>query len=226
MALNLGCRVQDQTEKVVAEPIQGRAQSVEPKELAQKNKGRWTLALLFLFFAVPLVAVMLMHYFEWHPKGSSRGELISPAVALKIPEGLMDSQSQQVTGAVWNDKWSMVFVTDDCAEICLERLHDMRQLHVSFAKDIDRVQRVLISSSPNSDALNKQYPDLVIINQPDVKLTELTAEFNIAGANASTENRIYLVDPLGNLMMSYPLNIPVAEIRKDMARLLRYSWAG
>jgi len=218
--------VQDQTEKVVAEPAEGQAQSLETKEQLQQNKGRWTLALLFLFFAVPLVAVMLMHHFEWHPKGSSHGELISPAVALKMPEGLMDSQGQKVTAAVWADKWSMVFVTDECAEICLERLHDMRQLHVSFAKDIDRVQRVLISSTLKSDELKKQYPDLLIINQPAANLTDLTAEFNIAGVDASRDNRIYLVDPLGNLMMSYPLSIPVAEIRKDMGRLLRYSWAG
>jgi hypothetical protein len=39
-------------------------------------------------------------------------------------------------------------------------------------------------------------------------------------------NRIYLVDSLGYLMMSYPANMALADVRKDITRLLRYSWAG
>jgi hypothetical protein len=34
------------------------------------------------------------------------------------------------------------------------------------------------------------------------------------------------VDSLGYLMMSYPASFPLADVRKDIIRLLRYSWAG
>lgn len=192
----------------------------------EQTRGRWILALLFLFFAVPLLAVMLMHHYQWHPKGASRGELISPPVQLTIVAELLDNQGKAVTASIWHDKWSMVYVTGECDNICMERLHSMRQLHVSFAKDIERIQRILISTTHKAAELKQQYPDLLIINQPASALPNLSSQFDIAGEAAIASNRIYLVDPLGNLMMSYPLSIAPAEIRKDMQRLLKYSWAG
>jgi len=42
----------------------------------------------------------------------------------------------------------------------------------------------------------------------------------------SSSNRLYLVDPLGHLMMSYQAHLPLAAVRKDVTRLLRFSWAG
>jgi len=35
-----------------------------------------------------------------------------------------------------------------------------------------------------------------------------------------------LVDPLGQIMMSYPFSSLAKDIRKDISQLLRYSWAG
>jgi hypothetical protein len=35
-----------------------------------------------------------------------------------------------------------------------------------------------------------------------------------------------MVDPLGNLMLSYSNKVKPVEMRKDWARLLKYSWAG
>lgn len=192
----------------------------------EQTRGRWILALLFVFFAVPLLAVMLMHHYQWHPKGDSYGELVSPPMQLKIAAELLDNQGKAVTASIWHDKWSMVYVTGECDNICMERLHSMRQLHVSFAKDIERIQRILISTTHKAAELKQQYPDLLIINQPASALPNLSSQFDIAGEAAIASNRIYLVDPLGNLMMSYPLSIAPAEIRKDMQRLLKYSWAG
>jgi len=204
--------------------VQEQTEQTTPN--TEQTRGRWILALLFLFFAVPLLAVMLMHHYQWHPKGASRGELISPPVQLTIVAELLDNQGKAVTASIWHDKWSMVYVTGECDNICMERLHSMRQLHVSFAKDIERIQRILISTTHKAAELKQQYPDLLIINQPASALPNLSSQFDIAGEAAIASNRIYLVDPLGNLMMSYPLSIAPAEIRKDMQRLLKYSWAG
>ncbi|MFA6179473.1 MAG: SCO family protein [Candidatus Methylopumilus sp.] len=204
--------------------MQEQTEQITPN--TEQTRGRWILALLFVFFAVPLLAVMLMHHYQWHPKGDSYGELVSPPVPLTIAAELLDNQGKAVTASIWHDKWSMVYVTGECDDICTERLHSMRQLHVSFAKDIERIQRILISPTHKAAELQQQYPDLLIINQPAPALPNLNSQFDIAGEAAISGNRIYLVDPLGNLMMSYPLSIAPAEIRKDMQRLLKYSWAG
>ena len=191
-----------------------------------KPSGRWMLLLLFAFFAVPLLLVMLMHRFDWHPQGSSHGELVSPARQLQTPSQLLDAHGTPVGSALWRDKWSMVYITNDCQQNCNERLHVMRQLHVSMAKNIDRVQRVMLTSSDHLERVQEQYPDLLILNQPMNELTKLRQQFDLPGKPAGSEDRIYFVDPLGNLMMSYPITIAPAEIRKDLSRLLAYSWAG
>ena len=49
---------------------------------------------------------------------------------------------------------------------------------------------------------------------------------DVQDAPAGGDNRIYLVDPLGNLMMSFGDDVPPADIRKDITRLMAYSWAG
>lgn len=184
------------------------------------------LVLLLLFFAVPLLLVTLMHEFNWHPQGSSYGELITPARPLQMPAGLQDASGNALSAALWRDKWSMVYIAEQCAAACQQRLHGMRQLHVSLAKDIERIQRVLISPGANTAQLRQEYPDLVLIQQPVAAVTSLSRQFDLHGTPAAGSQRLYLVDPLGNIMMSFPANVSDADVRKDISRLLRYSWAG
>jgi hypothetical protein len=47
-----------------------------------------------------------------------------------------------------------------------------------------------------------------------------------AGSPLDNLNRVYLVDPLGNFMMSYPADADPTGMRKDLARLLRISQIG
>lgn len=191
-----------------------------------KWQGRWMLILLVFFFSVPVVAVLLMHQYNWHPQGRSHGDLITPARALHIPGKLMTVQGVYVEPELLKNKWSMVYVAHECAQACEDRVHTMRQLHASLAKDIRRVQRIVIASGGNLQKLHEQYPDIVILNQPESEVAALRAQFDLQNATAGNENRIYLVDPLGNLMMSFSDDIPAADIRKDIIRLLAYSWAG
>jgi hypothetical protein len=68
--------------------------------------------------------------------------------------------------------------------------------------------------------LQKQYPDLIILAGTAAETIEFAAKFNIAGG------QVYLVDPLGNLMMSYPESMDPKGLFSDLKRLLKNSWAG
>ena len=102
----------------------------------------------------------------------------------------------------------------------------MRQVHIALNKEQDRLQRVLIVSRDSGQAddpvwaeLPQRFPDLVLATLP-------------AGAAASDWNRvlggtgreIYVVDPLGNVMMRYRDPIDMRGVLKDLERLLKYSW--
>ncbi len=199
---------------------------------ATQAKGRKVFLLMLTFFVVPIIVVILMYQFNWKPSGVSAGELIKPARLLSIPDLQTDKQ-EAVTVAVFREKWSLVYLADECTQVCIQKLSDMRQLHVSLYKDIPRTQRILITNTDNTADIKALFPDLLIINQPSEAIDRLVQQFVLADKDASElntnvmqDNHLYLVDPLGHLMMRYQPDVPLAQVRKDVARLLRYSWAG
>ncbi len=191
---------------------------------SQQRKGRIIFVLMAIFFVVPIVVVAMMYKLNWKPAGQSYGELVMPPRLIEQVETLQDSDGKEVS-KFWADKWNMVYVADACEQTCREKLHIMRQLHVSLYKDMPRAQRVLITHTQDVSKIKADYPDLVIINQPADNITKLGQQFDLKGETAVQSNRLYLVDPLGHIMMSYLAATPAADIRKDLVRLLKYSWA-
>lgn len=192
----------------------------------QQRKGRVVLVLMLIFFVVPLLVVFLMYKYNWMPSGTSVGELVKPARLMGDVSQLKSDTGASIPNTFWKERWSIVYVTEDCQKTCLDKLHDMRQLHVSLYKDIPRAQRVLITTMQDTTAIKRDYPDLIVINQPSNQISTLMAAFEVNDESVASSNRLYLVDPLGHLMMSYQPELPLAAVRKDVARLLRFSWAG
>lgn len=191
----------------------------------QQRKGRIIFLMITIFFVVPILVVILMFKFNWRPTGQSVGELVQPARLLITPSTLKDSNNNSQT-SFWGDKWNMVYVAKQCDKACIDRVHDMRQIHISTYKDIFRVQSVLITQQQDVSSIQAQYPQLIIINQSVQDIENLATQFNIHDEDALLANRVYFVDPLGHMMMSYTSNIEAAYIRKDLTRLLKFSWAG
>ena len=195
-------------------------------ELEMQRKGRKVFMLMLVFFVVPIIVVIMMYHYNWKPNGVSLGELVQPPRMLNSAVNLQDSDAKVLKPLFWKEKWSVVFVTDTCEKVCLDKLRDMRQLHVSLYKDIERTQRVLITTAEDVTKIKQDYPDLIVINQPLTNVKALSQQFDVNNEVANVAGRLYLVDPLGHLMMSYRTDVPLADVRKDITRLLRYSWAG
>ncbi|MDZ4098230.1 MAG: hypothetical protein U1E13_05950 [Methylophilaceae bacterium] len=193
---------------------------------SRKPQGRWMLLFLFLFFAAPLIVVTVMYQLDWHPSGASRGNMVMPVKPINMPDNLLDSAGHVVPATLMKEKWSMVYVADQCDEACSRRLYEMRQIHTSLSKHIPRVQRILLTNTADVHALKEKYPDLIVLNQLSAEHSMLMQQFDLEGVNAATGERVYFVDPLGFLMMSYPVSIAASDIRKDLSRLLVYTWAG
>jgi len=194
--------------------------------LEQQRKGRLMLLCMLIFFITPIIAVIAMYKMDWRPKGESIGELVVPAKLLTMNYALMSSDGSVVQPDLWKDKWSMVYIAGNCEATCKDKLHNIRQLHVSLYKEIPRMQRVLITTSQDVKQLKQDYPDMLVLNQPATEITALSDQFNVNNESSMTADRIYLVDPLGHFMMSYAPATDLALIRKDITRLMRYSWAG
>lgn len=196
-------------------------------ELSQTSPqagSKKTFYLLILVFILPFTMAVLLHFFDLRPSGKSYGNLIQPPKNLQIP-ALTDTHGKAFKPEQWHKIWSIVTVdSTGCAAPCANRLHMLKQVHTSMNKEIDRVQRVLLvpadASAEAYSEIQKQYPDLIILAGTDIEMTKFSAEFNAA------KDAVFLVDPLGNLMMSYPDKFDPKGLRSDLTRLLKNSWAG
>jgi len=195
-------------------------------EQEMQTKGRKVFVYMLIFFIVPIMVVIMMFQLNWKPNGVSLGDLVTPPRLLGEFTQLKTEDSEPLMPLFWKERWSIVYVGAQCPKLCLDKLHDMRQLHVSLYKDMPRVQRVFITTMQDVSSIKKDYPDLTIINQPSSDVLSLSKQFQLNDEDAMSSNNLYLVDPLGHLMMSYQSRVPLADVRKDLIRLLRYSWAG
>lgn len=200
-----------------------------------QRKSRLGLIALFVLFSAPvLVAWLLWSQADQLGLGTSnRGELITPARPLDpftLPlRGGDDSLSlEQLRG-----KWSLVYHSEKgCDERCRDNLYHMRQVHILMHKNADRVQRLwLASGSSEADAgigeWISEYPDLLIAHAKEAELKVLVDQLMVPSKIASEfQPGIFVVDPLGNLMMVYDQGAAAEDLLKDLKKLLKISKIG
>jgi cytochrome oxidase Cu insertion factor (SCO1/SenC/PrrC family) len=188
------------------------------------KNGKKMLLILAVIFVLPFTLAATLHLLNLKPSGHSYGNLIQPLRALQFPS-VLDAQGKEFGAPRLQKKWSIVMLEPaNCAQTCETTVHLLKQIQISLNKDSHRVQRVLLMPSDvkieAKNALQKQDPDLIILAGSSVELAKFAANFDVAGA------KLYLVDPLGNLMMSYPESIDPKGMFTDLKRLLKNSWAG
>lgn len=196
----------------------------EVEQNQPQGRSKKTFYLLVLVFVLPFTMAATLHLLNLKPSGKSYGNLVQPPISLAIPV-LHNSQGKAFNPKQWSKIWSVVTLDDgQCAAPCKAQVHMLKQVHTSLNKESKRVQRVLMVPAVLNievfDALQKQYPDLIVLAGADAETAKFATEFNVASAS------VYLVDPLGNLMMSYPDKFDPKGLRSDLTRLLKNSWAG
>ena len=193
---------------------------------AERRSGRGQLLLVASIFFVPLAAAVALYFSaSWRPPvGVQHGELIDPPQPLpemtfSLPDGGIAATD------VLRGRWFLVHpVAGSCDERCLGTLAELRQLRLALDKDAPRVQRVLLHDGsccdPGSPAAE---PDLLVLGAAGREGGAFRALFPQAADGSA---RIYMVDPHGNLMMSYPATGAARGLLKDLERLLRLSSIG
>jgi hypothetical protein len=196
------------------------------------RRGRRQLLLLAALFFVPLVVAFWLYYGPsgWRPQGdASKGDLLDPARPL-VALALAQADRQPTDAQFLRGKWSMVYVGDGlCDERCRQALYLTRQSRIALNKDMDRVQRVFLVTGRCCDLefLAREHPDLIVARVDDDASAALLEPFpTYDGIPLADAGRVYLVDPLGNLLMSYAPTAPDKALLTDMKKLLRLSHIG
>ena len=197
---------------------------------AQDQRQRRLLIALALLFFAPLGLAFFLYYGHgtWHPVGHvNAGELIVPARPVP-PLTLPLLSSGDTDPNFLKGKWTFLYVVSGpCAEVCRTRLYDTRQVRLALDRDMNRVQRIFIADADCCDLqfLRERHPDLIAI-RTSAAAAPLLALLPDQGAGAGHAPHVYVIDPLGNLMMSYAAEAKSKGMLEDMKRLLRLSSIG
>lgn len=189
-------------------------------------RRRSQLWLLIVLFFAPLGVAFLLYYGAsgWRPAGSTNhGDLIVPARPL--PQLTLTSTSgASLDSALWRGKWTVVYAGDgQCDALCREALLLTRQTRLALGDDLARIQRVFLVTANCCDQayLETEHPDLIAVRADDAAGQQLLATFP-----APAIGRIYIVDPLGNLMMGHAPDGLSRGLLEDLKKLLKLSHIG
>jgi cytochrome oxidase Cu insertion factor (SCO1/SenC/PrrC family) len=190
------------------------------------KRATWPLAALgALFFGPFLIAILLyagrdtFGGFDQLPNPDR--ELIAepPSVPL-VPLVLADGSA---TDADWSrSRWSLVYARiPACQAGCEAALTRLHQVYLALGGDRDRVQQVLLMPA---DAIAASVPAEFLVGLVDAAgNAELVG---VLGRDRLEEGRYFVVDPLGNVILSYPDDADQGRLLKDLERLLDVSRVG
>lgn len=183
------------------------------------SRSRLKLILMMLVILSPIVISSFLHRSNFRPDHTvNYGELLEVRPLQGEATNLTDNtifRIRQLKGT-WN---LLIIDSGKCEEYCQEKLYTIRQVRLAQHVDKDKVQRVWLINDdikPDQETIDKfKGTRLVSANGKDL-LKEFPAE-------NKREDHIYVVDPMGNLMMRYPKNADPRKMVGDLKRLLKLS---
>ncbi len=183
--------------------------------------GKKTLIVLGLVCVLPLVASYAL-YFLWRPDSTvNYGQLLTPQA---LPaEALESVKGEPFDFARIKGRWTLV-LTDggECNARCEKLLYYIRQVRKAQGEHQERIERVWLidnSTAPKPQLLDAIEGTHVVKAAGSATLAALVRDPAHARA-------IYLVDPLGQVMMRYPDDPDPKKMIKDFQRLMKYSRLG
>jgi hypothetical protein len=192
---------------------------------SKQTSGRWKLLAVLAVCASPLIFSYLTYYVIKPSGRTNYGTLIDPR-AHPIPAlGSTDLEGKPVTLDAWKGKWIMLQAAPgDCQQACKDQLVKIRQLRIMQGKGMERIERVwlITDNAPLDIELMKVIDGAHFVRvKPDAVKAWLPVE---QGGNAT--DHLYLIDPLGNLMMRFPKDPEPNKVTKDIGKLLKASAIG
>lgn len=200
----------------------------------KKGKGRQQLILLVAFFVAPiLIAITLYNTMPagGPTKTKNAGDLVTPARPLTNVMLLSESGKNYQFSDMYKT-WVMVYIGDaDCDKACADVLYKMRQSRLAQRGEHLRIKRLYISTAGKAKAslkkVLKDHPGLEVVSGNTKDINAVLKQFKLDNkAPAKSANRLYLVDPFGNLMMSYESGFDAKGLIKDLTLLLKISRIG
>lgn len=197
------------------------------------------LIAILLVSLAPVVLALLAYYVPalgLRPENSNNyGTLVNPQRSLPpsnaLPLTTLDGKPFDLHSLA--GKW--VLLTADqgaCPESCVTKLFILRNSHASQGKNVDRLTRVwfVTDNAPIPEKILEAYKGTIIVRADPKQLAAYLAPKAAATdnvqASAAVAAPMWIIDPIGNLMLEFPANAEPVSVRKDISKLLYNSRIG
>lgn len=195
-----------------------------PASGAPSPSGRWKMIAVLLVCAAPVV-LSYFTYYVIRPEGRRNyGELLVPQKPLPAI-ATIDLKGQASVLTALKGQWLLISVANAACDVaCQQRLYFTRQMREALGKEKGRVDWVWLIND-NTAVDQKLQQGLSAATLLRVQPDEL-ARWLVAAPGQKTQDHVFVVDPLGNLMMRFPADMDAAgaaKAKRDLDRLLRAS---
>lgn len=221
-------------------------------EASTQRLGRIKLTAVFAVALVPVLLAMLMYFagVGIPSKSSNKGDLLWPPLAFEALLAVSSAQAVSNAQAAVAPpakpaadllakesfakeplaKWRLLLAgTAACTEQCEALLHTARQVHMSTGRELERVQRVFLALPEHGlpPQLQQRYPALVIAQSEQAALARQLRSASAQGYEVDEHAwALWLVDPLGNIVLHYGAEHDGYDVLADLKKLLKLSKIG
>ncbi len=206
--------------------------NIIPSKMTHPNKPQWrsraVIVIIALLSAIPFgLAWYVANHPEWIDSRSNYGHLVIPPRPLAYAELFAHPVSPAASLADLKGRWILLQVASGpCGAACAETLHKTHQVRLMVNKDIARVKRLLLipkgGNSAEFETLLRGDEALVAAGASEA-MTRSLAE---ALGKPPTEDMVFILDPLANLILWYEGGFDPYGLLKDLKHLLKASQIG
>ena len=191
------------------------------------NKGFITALLIFLTPIIVITVSTVWYYSGYGPEEKvNYGRLLSDPIDVGTPKLELDYQNLNVDSM--ERKWMLVhFINDACLESCADLIYVARQVNVLLARQQTRVKRYIaapLEVKPKLENFFTTYPDLNFIEVKDQSTT--IQEFKKNGIDPFAQPNMFVIDPIGNIILHYSGEVDGKKLLADLKKLLGASKIG
>ena len=215
-------------------PASGQRSSAA--QTRQRGRSMWPLYAIVLMSLAPVLAAVVAYFMPQtglRPDGQNNyGRILDPQRPMPSAQPLPLTTLEGAPFALESLLGQWVLVTADaaaCPESCVRKLFILRNSHASQGKNVDRLERVWFITDEG------QVPQQVLDAYVGTHMlradpTALAAFLGNGGSGPEALDTLrqpmWIIDPLGNLMMEFPPDADPISVRDDIVKLLKRSRIG
>ncbi len=204
----------------------------------QQKKNNRIVILIFAMSIIPFcIAWYLSSNATWMGGGTNNGTLIVPPITTEFKEFIGHDQFSIENMDEIKGHWVLMNVVPNktCNKVCQYAMHKTKQLRVMMGKDLVRSRRLVLIAPAFTQALESlkwKGEEGQDVAKEDARLIKVKIQLsmldklNKVTASGISEGMLFLMDPLGNIMMHYGPEFDPYKVKSDLRKLLKISQIG